>query len=59
MKNIFKSFIEFINDEEGVTAIEYALIATLVAIAIIAGAGTLGTKINTAFTFISTKINNV
>jgi pilus assembly protein Flp/PilA len=35
--------------EEGVTAIEYALIAALIAVALIAGATLLGTQINTTF----------
>jgi pilus assembly protein Flp/PilA len=39
----------FINDEEGVAAIEYALLAALIAVAIIVGASALGTKINSVF----------
>lgn len=42
-------FARFIKDESGATAIEYGLIASLVAVAIIAGAGSLGTKLNTTF----------
>lgn len=36
----------FIQEEDGVTAIEYGLIAALVAVAIIAGATTLGISLN-------------
>lgn len=36
------SIRHFIRNEEGVTAVEYGLIAALVAVAIVAGAGTLG-----------------
>jgi pilus assembly protein Flp/PilA len=43
----------FINDEAGVTAIEYGLIAALIAVAIIAGAGLVGGGLNTLFTDIS------
>lgn len=43
----------FVRDEEGVTAIEYGLIASLVAIAIIVGAGALGTKLNAMFNYIA------
>ncbi len=43
----------FMRDEEGVTAIEYGLIASLVAIAIILGATALGTSLNTLFTDIA------
>ncbi len=46
----------FIKDERGVTAIEYGLIAGLVALAIVVGAGTLGTDINAAFTRLGTKV---
>jgi pilus assembly protein Flp/PilA len=49
-------FQKFLNDESGATAIEYGLIASLIAVAIIAGATTLGGKMNTAFTDISSKV---
>jgi pilus assembly protein Flp/PilA len=39
----------FIQDEDGVTAIEYGLIAALVAVAIIVGATALGTSLNDIF----------
>jgi pilus assembly protein Flp/PilA len=39
----------FIQEEDGVTAIEYGLIAALVAVAIVVGAGALGTNLNGLF----------
>ena len=48
-----QSMKHFVRDEEGVTAIEYGLIAALVAIAIIAGATALGGNINALFTRIA------
>ncbi len=54
MKYLVKQFIK---DESGATAIEYGLIAALIAVAIIVGATTLGTKLNTQFTTISGKLN--
>ncbi|MDO9200271.1 MAG: Flp family type IVb pilin [Rhodoferax sp.] len=39
----------FMRDEEGVTAIEYGLIASLVAVAIILGATALGGGLNELF----------
>jgi pilus assembly protein Flp/PilA len=42
-----------INDQSGVTAIEYGLIASLVAVAIIGAVSTLGTKLTTVFTQVS------
>jgi pilus assembly protein Flp/PilA len=50
-------FARFARDESGATAIEYGLIATLIGVAIIAGATTLGGKLNTTFTAISGAIN--
>ena len=44
------TMIKFINDEQGATAIEYGLIATLVGIAIIAAATALGAALSGAFT---------
>ena len=46
MKNLF---VRFAKDESGATAIEYALIASLIAVGIIVGATALGTSINSAF----------
>jgi pilus assembly protein Flp/PilA len=40
----------FIREEDGVTAIEYGLIAALVAVVIVAGAGALGTALNGLYT---------
>lgn len=43
----------FAKDESGATAIEYGLIAALIAIAIIAGAGAIGNALNTKFKDVS------
>lgn len=43
--------------ESGATAIEYGLIAAGISVAIIAVVNGLGTKLNTSFTSISTKLN--
>ena len=43
----------FLRDEEGVTAIEYGLIAALIAVVIIAGAAAVGGGLNTLFTNIA------
>ena len=50
MKTIFTAVQAFIADEDGVTAIEYGLIAALVGVAVAATAKALGTQINTTFT---------
>ena len=41
------------NDERGVTALEYGLIAGLVAVVIVTSVTALGTKLNTTFTAIA------
>jgi len=40
---------KFLGDKSGATAIEYGLIAALIAVAIIAGVSAVGTQLNTAF----------
>jgi len=46
----------FIANESGATAIEYALIASLIAVAIIGALTTLGTKISSTFNEIATTL---
>ena len=48
--------IEFLKDEEGATAIEYALIAALIAVAAIAAMGLIGDGLAATFTKISTAL---
>ncbi|WP_018688841.1 Flp family type IVb pilin [Ahrensia kielensis] len=49
-------FTRFIKDESGATAIEYGLIAALIAVAIIAGATSLGSQLNAKFDSIATTV---
>lgn len=42
----------FLREDEGVTAIEYGLIAALIAVIIIGAVTTIGTKLSTKFTTI-------
>jgi pilus assembly protein Flp/PilA len=53
MNNLISSFIK---DETAATAIEYGLIAAGISVAIITVVGTLGSKLNTVFTSISTSL---
>ncbi|HZQ13595.1 MAG TPA: Flp family type IVb pilin [Pseudolabrys sp.] len=48
--------IAFLNDESGATAIEYGLIAAGIAVAIIGVVNTLGSKLNTTFSSVSTQL---
>ncbi len=47
---MFKSVRYFAANESGATAIEYALIASLIAVFIITAVQTVGTKVSTVFT---------
>ncbi len=51
-----KLISRFYKDESGATAIEYGLIAALIALAIMVGAGTLGNNIGSKFNQIANKI---
>ena len=46
----------FVKDESGATAVEYGLIATLIGVAIIAGATALGSKLDATFSYITGKL---
>ena len=46
----------FLKDESGVTAIEYGLIAAIVAVGIIAALGTLRDELNNTFGDVSTEL---
>ncbi len=47
----------FWNDEQGVTAIEYGLIAALIAVFIIGSLQLVGTSLGDVFTAVSTAVN--
>jgi pilus assembly protein Flp/PilA len=49
MKTYLDKIVAFMQDEEGASAIEYGLLVGLIALAIAAGAGALGTAINKMF----------
>jgi pilus assembly protein Flp/PilA len=52
-----KIVARFAKDESGATAIEYGLIAALIAVAIIVGAGNLGTSLNAKFAGLGDTVN--
>lgn len=49
---------KLLNKEDGATAIEYGLIAALIAVAIIAAAGNIGDSLDTMFTSVSGELSN-
>ena len=48
--------VRFMNDEEGATAIEYGLLAALIAAVIVGTVGTLGGTVDTAFNNVNSGI---
>ncbi|MAK59793.1 MAG: Flp family type IVb pilin [Ponticaulis sp.] len=51
-----KNIVRFLKDKSGATAIEYGLIAALIAVAVISGVTALGTNANSTFTKVSGEI---
>lgn len=52
-------FTGFPRNRSGATAIEYALIAGIISIGIVAGAGTLGTAVKATYDGFATTVSNV
>ncbi|MBT2133995.1 Flp family type IVb pilin [Croceibacterium sp. LX-88] len=53
-----KFFNKLLRDEQGATAIEYGLIAALIAVAAMAAMGTIGTQLNSTFTKVGGQLEN-
>ena len=53
-----KFFARFVQNQSGATAVEYGLIAALIGVVIIAGAGALGSALNTKFTNVGNTVTN-
>jgi pilus assembly protein Flp/PilA len=58
MSTFISAVRTFIADEEGVTALEYGMIAALIAAVIVGVVTDLGTSVESAFTKIATAIDN-
>jgi len=56
MSNFVKGIKAFWQEEDGVTAIEYGLIAALIAVAIIAAATLVGGSLDTKFREVNTAL---
>ena len=53
-----KFFERFVRNESGATAVEYGLIAALIAVVIIAGATALGSALNAKFQAIGSTVSS-
>lgn len=56
MINIQRKVIAFLNDENGPTAVEYAVMVALIIVVSIAAITTLGSKVSSTFSTTATKI---
>jgi len=56
MSNFISAVKTFVADENGVTAIEYGLIAALIGVAMAAAATTVGEKVQGVFTYVAGKL---
>lgn len=55
MSQFFSKFVAIKNDRKAVTALEYGLIAALIAVVIITAVSTLGTNLSSTFNTIGSK----
>ncbi len=51
-----RNFLKFLHNQKGATAIEYGLIATLIAIAAITAMGSVGDKLTSTFNNVATNL---
>ncbi len=53
---MIKKFMKFLKDEDGVTAVEYAVMAALIALVVIGGATILGQNTDATFRDIAEEV---
>lgn len=56
MKNFIGGVVNFLKEEDGPTAVEYAVMLALIVVVCLAAIGTLGTVTNTKFEEVGTAI---
>jgi pilus assembly protein Flp/PilA len=56
MSKFFSSVVSFIKNEDGPTAVEYAVMLALIVVVCITAITTLGTNANNTFNFVGNKI---
>ncbi|HJT76149.1 MAG TPA: Flp family type IVb pilin [Gemmataceae bacterium] len=57
LRDLARHGAAFLKDEDGPTAVEYAVMLALIIVVCIAAIGTLGTNTNATFTRVATTIN--
>jgi pilus assembly protein Flp/PilA len=58
VKKLISGVQRFLKDEEGVTAIEYGLIAALIAVVIISAVQAVGSNLTTVFNHVAGSLGN-
>jgi pilus assembly protein Flp/PilA len=58
MKNIYKSLISFLKKEDGPTAVEYAVMLSLIIVVCIAAITTLGSNANATFSYVGSTVGS-
>lgn len=53
-----ESLIRFLKDEEGVTALEYGLIAALIAVVIIIAVALVGNELSSTFSYVGQELQD-
>jgi pilus assembly protein Flp/PilA len=53
---MFTTIVRLLKNEDGATAIEYGLIAALIAVAAVTVMGTVGNNLSTTFNTVATKL---
>ena len=56
MRKFGKSLVNFLKNEDGPTAVEYAVMLALIIVVCITAITTLGTNANNTFSYVGTKI---
>jgi len=57
MSNVTSAVKAFMDDENGVTAIEYGLIASLIGVAIVTAVGGVGDQLKLMFNYVVTQLS--
>jgi pilus assembly protein Flp/PilA len=56
MRNLCKNLVSFLKKEDGPTAVEYAVMLSLIIVVCIAAITTLGSNANQAFSYVGSNI---
>jgi pilus assembly protein Flp/PilA len=58
-KHFVAKFIAFLKDEDGPTAVEYAVMLSLIIVVCISAITALGSNSNNTFSYVATQVGNV